>query len=95
LKETIVTKLADLVERHEEIAALLSDPGVIADQSRFRELSREYARLEDVVRDYQSWCNARAELAAATEMASDQDPETWPRMSSTCSGNGWSGWNWR
>ncbi len=75
MKDTIVTKLADLVERHEEIAALLSDPDVIADQARFRELSREYARLEDVVRDYQSWRNARAELAAATEMASDQDPE--------------------
>lgn len=75
MKESIVTKLADLVERHEEIAALLSDPGVISDQSRFRELSREYSRLEEVVRDYQSWRGARTELEAATEMAADQDPE--------------------
>jgi peptide chain release factor 1 len=75
LKESIVTKLAALVDRHEEVAALLSDPGTIADQNRFRELSREYARLEPVVRDYRAWRTARSELQAAEEMAADRDPE--------------------
>jgi len=75
LKESIVTKLAALVDRHEEVAALLSDPGTIADQGRFRDLSREYARLEPVVRDYRAWRAARSEFQAAEEMASDRDPE--------------------
>jgi peptide chain release factor 1 len=75
LKDSIVTKLANLVDRHEEIAALLSDPGVIGDQGRFRELSREYARLEPLVHDYQAWRAARADLQAAGEMAGDKDPE--------------------
>jgi peptide chain release factor 1 len=75
LKDSIVNKLASLVERHEEVSALLSDPGIIGDQARFRELSREYARLEPLVRDYQAWRGARAELEAVSEMAGDKDPE--------------------
>jgi len=75
VKDSIVSKLADLVDRHEEVAALLSDPGTIADQARFRELSREYARLEPVVRDYRAWRQARAEQDAAEEMASDRDAD--------------------
>jgi peptide chain release factor 1 len=75
LKDSIVTKLANLVERHEEVSALLSDPGIIRDQNRFRELSREYARLEPLVRDYRAWRQARTELSSATEMAGDKDPE--------------------
>ena len=75
MKDSIVSKLADLVDRHEEVAALLSDPGTIADQARFRELSREYARLEPVVRDYRAWHQARAEQDAAEEMAGDRDAD--------------------
>ena len=75
MKESIVTKLAALVDRHEEVAALLADPGTIADQNHFRDLSREYARLEPVVRDYRAWRAARTELQAAQEMAADRDPE--------------------
>jgi peptide chain release factor 1 len=75
LKDSIVTKLANLVERHEEVAALLADPAIITDQAKFRELSREYARLEPVVRDYRAWHQARAERDAASEMARDRDPE--------------------
>jgi peptide chain release factor 1 len=75
LKDSIVTKLASLVDRHEELAALLADPEVIGDQQRFRALSREYARLEPLVRDYQAWHRARTDLAAAEEMAGDADPQ--------------------
>ena len=75
MKDSIITKLANLVERHEEISALLSDPGIIGDQAKFRELSREYARLEPLVRDYRAWRGARTDLEAAREMADDTDPE--------------------
>jgi peptide chain release factor 1 len=75
VKESIVNKLANLVDRHEEVAALLADPGIIADQARFRELSREYARLEPLVRDYRAWRSARANFENAREMAGDPDPE--------------------
>ena len=46
MKASLQDRLRELTERYEEIAHLLSDPGVIADKNKFRELSREYARLE-------------------------------------------------
>ena len=75
MKQSIAAKLASLVERHEEVAALLADPSTIADQARFRDLSREYARLEPVVRDYQAWRRAAKDAEAAREMSGDADPE--------------------
>ena len=75
MKDSIITKLGNLVERHEEVTALLSDPEVIGDQNRFRDLSREYARLEPLVCDYRMWREARADAAAAVELAADRDPE--------------------
>ncbi|MGB0712574.1 MAG: peptide chain release factor 1, partial [Gammaproteobacteria bacterium] len=43
MKDSIRAKLENLVERHEEVGHLLSDPEVMADNDRFRDLSREYA----------------------------------------------------
>jgi peptide chain release factor 1 len=50
MKESIRLKLEILQERYVEVGALLSDAGVIGDQNKFRELSREYAELEPVVK---------------------------------------------
>lgn len=75
MKASIISKLETLSERHEEIAMLLSDPDVIADQNRFRDLSKEYAELGPVVdcfSDYNQNINNREE---ALEMMQDSDPE--------------------
>ena len=50
MKPSIVAKLEALHERHEEVQALLGDAQTVADQERFRALSREYAQLSDVSR---------------------------------------------
>ena len=50
MKESIRFRLESVSDRFEEIAGLLADPGVIADQNQFRELSKEYARVEPVVK---------------------------------------------
>ncbi|MRR10476.1 PCRF domain-containing protein, partial [bacterium] len=42
-------KLDQVTARHGEIEALLADPAVIADQLRYRDLSREYRSLAGVV----------------------------------------------
>ncbi|MGD9406458.1 MAG: peptide chain release factor 1, partial [Gammaproteobacteria bacterium] len=75
MKPSLQEKLSSLVDRFEEVGALLSDPDTIADQVRFRDLSREYARLEPVVRDFREWRRVEGDLAAAREMQSDPDPE--------------------
>ncbi len=75
MKASIRTKLEGLKERHEEIAALLGDPDTIADQNRFRDLSREYSQLEPVVKAYNDYMTTSKDLESAKEMANDSDPE--------------------
>ncbi len=75
MKDSVIRKLEGLLERNEEVLALLSDPGVISDQDRFRALSKEYSQLEDVVKSFKSFQLATEDLEAAKEMASDDDPE--------------------
>ncbi|MBF6723701.1 PCRF domain-containing protein, partial [Acinetobacter baumannii] len=59
----------------EELGALLSDPAIIGDQNRFRELSREYAELEPVVGAYKRYCVTRSNRDAARALLDDGDPE--------------------
>jgi peptide chain release factor 1 len=75
MKESIRFKLESVRDRFEEIAGLLADPDVIADQNQFRELSKEYARVEPVVQSFQKYEGILDDIAAAEEMASDSDPE--------------------
>src|SRR5690606_19901558 len=66
-------KLEALAERREELERLLADPGVMADNARFRDLSREFAQLEPVATALAEEARARADLAAAEAMR--EDPE--------------------
>jgi len=54
---------------------MLGDPEVIADQTQFRDLSREFAHLNEVVTEFQSWTRLQSRLADAREMLDDADPE--------------------
>ena len=66
-------KLEALGERHEEVGRLLADPGVLADNGRFRALSREYAQLEPVVAALSEHRRVLAELEAAKAMRADPE----------------------
>lgn len=73
MKPSIVAKLEALQERHEEVEAMLGDAGVIADQERFRALSREYAQLTDVSQCFQRWQQTQDDIATAEEMLADSE----------------------
>ena len=75
MKDSIRLKLDRLRERFEELEGLLSDAGVIANQQRFRDLSKEYAELDDVVRSYGRYLAVDGEMREAEEMRRDADPE--------------------
>lgn len=75
MKESIRNKLETTRERFEEIAGLLADPEIIGAQNRFRDLSREYARLDPVVGLFRKYESLRADIASAEEMARDSDGE--------------------
>jgi peptide chain release factor 1 len=75
VKESLRTKLTELVERHEEVARLLGDASTIADKERFRELSKEYARLDVVARDFNVYRDLERDIAAAEELRASADAD--------------------
>ena len=75
MKASILTKLETLVERYEEVQHLLGDPDVIGDQDKFRALSKEYSQLEEVTKCFQAYQQAQDDLAAAEDMANEDDEE--------------------
>jgi len=75
MKDSLRDKLTELVERYEEVARLLSDGATIADKDRFRELSKEYARLDEVARDFNAYRQLESDIAAAEEMRAGADAE--------------------
>jgi len=75
MKASILAKLDNLNERYQEVAALLSDSETIADQNKFRDLSKEYAELEPVVKAYLSYQEVINNLDEAKLLLKDSDPD--------------------
>lgn len=61
--------------RFEELAALLADPETIANQNRFRELSREYAQLEPLSKTFSAYQKTVHNIELTGEMLKDSDSE--------------------
>ncbi|MCG8277654.1 peptide chain release factor 1 [Stenotrophomonas sp. NLF4-10] len=70
---TLRRKLLALAERREELERLLADPDVVADNARFRNLSREFSQLEPVATALAAETRARADLASAEAMRADPE----------------------
>src|ERR1700685_1404311 len=73
MKDSIRRKLEKLDERFEEISRLLAEPGVIAKQNQFRELSMEYARLGALVARYRGFIALEGDAAIARELAMEEE----------------------
>ena len=75
MKDSVVTKLENLSERFEEVQALLGDPDIIGNQDKFRNLSKEFSLLEDVVAGFNRYKQAVGNLESAQEMLNEDDAE--------------------
>lgn len=75
MKQSLLNKLEILSARHEEIAALLADIEIINDQDKFRNLSMEYAQLEELVKNFDAYQRAQQALVSAREMLAEDDAE--------------------
>lgn len=73
MKESILQKLENLNERYAEIAALLGENEVIADQDQFRKLSIEYSQLEPVALGFRAYQQILDDIATAQEMLTDPE----------------------
>lgn len=75
MKKSLYTKLETLLERQEELDGLLSDPDVISNQNKFRELSQEYAEVRPIVTCFNDYRKTSDDLENAREMLKDDDKE--------------------
>ncbi|MDR5886917.1 MULTISPECIES: peptide chain release factor 1 [Halomonadaceae] len=75
MKETLRQRLDSFADRFEELSMLLSDPEVIQDQQRFRDYSREYAELDELVGAWQRYRRIENDIDAAQQLSQDSDPE--------------------
>lgn len=73
MKDSLIHKLESLSERQQELHALLSDPGVIGNQSRFREYSKEASDITPVVNCFNQYRKNLQIMKSAKEMLHDSD----------------------
>ena len=69
----MLEKLKKLEEEYNALEAELGDPAVLADAARFREASRRYAELGEVVRTFREYRKAQEDLEQAREMFGDPE----------------------
>ncbi|NLP83785.1 peptide chain release factor 1 [Microbacterium sp. CFH 90308] len=62
-----------LIDEHAAVQAELSDPAVHADAARAKRVNRRYAELSRIVKAYEDWVAASADLDAARELAREDD----------------------
>ncbi|MDH5326992.1 MAG: peptide chain release factor 1 [Gammaproteobacteria bacterium] len=75
MKASIRSKLEKLVDRLEEINALLADPETISNQNKFRDLSKEHAQIGPVVECFMRYQETLENIEEAQGMLKDSDPE--------------------
>jgi peptide chain release factor 1 len=75
MNANLIDKLDQLSDRHEEIHALLSDPGTISDQNAFRKLSIELSDIDPVIENFQQYKTIQNEIEETQLMANDEDKE--------------------
>ena len=64
---------AELEAEYVDLEQQLADPGVHADQALARRLGKRYAELRAVVGAYREWTALTQDIAAATELAAEDD----------------------
>lgn len=72
----MLDRLEKVKERYEEITRLLSDPSVVSNQQRFRELSKEHSDLTPLMKSFDAYRKLRKDLAELKEITeTSSDPE--------------------
>ena len=75
MKDSLIQKIDNLLERYDELAALLSDPETLADQNLYRNYSIEYAELEPLVSCFRNYESTKTALEEARALMQDPDEE--------------------
>ncbi|TLM67396.1 MAG: peptide chain release factor 1 [Deltaproteobacteria bacterium] len=68
-------KLEEVADRFREVEGLLSDPRTLADQAKFRALSKEHSDLSGIVEVYEQLRKVREDAAGSRDLLKDPDQE--------------------
>ena len=72
----MLDRLEKVRERYEEVTRLLSDPTVVVNQDRYRELSKEHSDLTPLMKAYNAYRKLKQDLAGLKEITdTSSDPE--------------------
>ncbi|GAA6530017.1 MAG: peptide chain release factor 1 [Prevotella sp.] len=75
-RNSILEKLEGLGNRFKEISTLITDPSVIADQTRYIKLSKEYKELEEIMQARKKYIACLDAIQEAKDLlANEDDPE--------------------
>ncbi|NBQ12948.1 MAG: peptide chain release factor 1 [Gammaproteobacteria bacterium] len=75
MRSSLLARLEEAKDRHEELAALMADPETSQDAGSYARFSKEYAELDPIIMAFQRWRGAEDEVAGARELLSDDDPD--------------------
>ncbi len=75
MKDSLLAKLSQMVERRDEVARELSAPDVADDAERFRRLSQEYAQLGPLTETFSAYQTVRREISDLEQMRDEPDRE--------------------
>jgi len=71
----MLQELGSVKEKYDKLTALLSDPDIVSDQSKVKNLSKERAELEPIVKTYISLLKINKSIKGSREIIDDLDAE--------------------
>lgn len=71
----MIEKLEEIKNRYHNIQEQLYNPDVASDPKKFNKLNKEFKGLEGIVKSYDTYLQAKGNLATAEEMLADPDPD--------------------
>jgi peptide chain release factor 1 len=69
----VFESVQSLLAEHDELQVQLSDPDLHSDPARSKKVNRRYAELARIVAAYEDWRQLTDDVAAATEMAAEDE----------------------
>lgn len=75
MKTSLLNKLDLIAARYQELSGYLSDPNILQDQEKFRDYSKEYSNLENVVQQYENYCKTQNDLTENETLLQESDKE--------------------
>ncbi|MES2181682.1 MAG: peptide chain release factor 1 [Pseudomonadota bacterium] len=73
MKQSMITKLANLSERLDEINRLMSSEDATSNMDNYRKITQEHAEIPPIVEQYRAYEQVEADMNEAQKMLSDPD----------------------